>query len=59
MVTARSLTRRTPGFSGSDSFTYTISDNDGLISNSATVSITIGDVNDAPVAVTDDARDDA
>ena len=41
------------GFSGSDSFTYTITDNEGLVSNSATVSITIGDVNDAPVATDD------
>ena len=37
--------------SGSASFTYTISD--GLVTDSATVSITIAGVNDAPVAVAD------
>lgn len=36
-------------FFGTDSFTYTIEDNDGGLSNSATVSITIDPVNDAPV----------
>ncbi len=40
-----------PGFSGTDSFTYTITD--GFASDSATVRITVTPVNDAP-----DARDD-
>ena len=33
---------------GSDSFTYTISDPEGGVSNTATVTITVGNVNDAP-----------
>ncbi len=33
-----------------DEFTYTVKDNDGLVSNTATVSITISPVNDAPVS---------
>ncbi|MFT3880015.1 MAG: Ig-like domain-containing protein [Gemmatales bacterium] len=37
----------------SDSFSYTIKDNDGAPSNEATVSITINPVNDAPVALDD------
>ncbi len=37
----------------SDSFTYTIKDNNGLVSNVATVVITVNPVNDAPVAVND------
>ncbi len=40
----------------SDSFTYTISDLDGLVSNSATVSITVTPVNDIPIAVDDIAN---
>ncbi|MEQ9426496.1 MAG: Ig-like domain-containing protein [Cyclobacteriaceae bacterium] len=36
-----------------DQFTYTITDNDGALSNVATVSIQITPVNDAPVAVED------
>ncbi|WP_020408661.1 tandem-95 repeat protein [Hahella ganghwensis] len=40
-------------FNGSDSFTYTVEDNDSLASNAATVSITVNAVNDAPVAVAD------
>jgi large repetitive protein len=35
---------------GSDSFAYTMKDSGGLISNAATVSITVNAVNDAPVA---------
>ncbi|SIQ11527.1 retention module-containing protein [Pseudacidovorax sp. RU35E] len=44
----------TPGldYNGDDSFTYTISDGKGGTST-ATVSITVGGVNDAPVAVAD------
>ncbi len=40
---------------GTDSFTYTIKDNDGSVSNAATVSISVTSVNDAPVAVNDNA----
>lgn len=39
----------------SDSFTYNIKDNNGLVSNNATVTLTITPVNDAPVAVNDAA----
>ncbi|KDM92850.1 Ig-like domain-containing protein [Photobacterium galatheae] len=34
--------------SGDDSFTYTIDDNEGSVSNTATVSVTVETVNDAP-----------
>src|SRR5204863_32789 len=37
----------------SDSFRYTIEDNDGAVSNTGTVNITITPTNDAPVAVDD------
>jgi hypothetical protein len=37
----------------SDSFSYTIKDNQGLVSNAATVSITVTPVNDNPVATND------
>ncbi|PNX53780.1 MAG: hypothetical protein BV458_02565 [Thermoplasmata archaeon M9B2D] len=40
---------------GSDSFTYTINDDDGAPSNTATVNITINDVNDPPTANDDTA----
>ena len=40
---------------GSDSFTYTVQDDDGGTSNVATVSITMTPVNDAPVANNDTA----
>ena len=40
--TGRSPTRRPPSFIGADSFTYTVSD--GLLTASATVSMTVGDV---------------
>ncbi len=45
----------TPGanYNGSDSFTYTVQDNSGAISNEATVSIGVDPVNDAPVAADD------
>ncbi len=41
----------TPGvdFSGMDSLTYTVDDDDGATSNSATVHITVNEVNDLPV----------
>ncbi len=38
---------------GSDTFRYTVKDNEGLASSEATVSITVNPVNDAPVAVND------
>ena len=41
-------------FYGSDSFSYTVEDDDGATSNEATVSITVNDVNDPPVAVDDE-----
>jgi hypothetical protein len=41
-------------FNGTDSFTYTVDDEDGATSNEATVTITIDDVNDPPMAQDDD-----
>ncbi|HEX5000284.1 MAG TPA: DUF4114 domain-containing protein [Terriglobia bacterium] len=38
-------------FYGVDTFQYTVEDDDGLLSNTATVSVTIQPVNDAPVFV--------
>jgi len=43
---------------GNDSFIYTVKDNQGLISNIATVSLVITPVNDAPVAVDDNVSTD-
>ena len=45
------------GFSGTDSFTYTVADALGLVSNAATVTITVTvtGVNDPPVASDDTA----
>ncbi|MDP6839596.1 MAG: tandem-95 repeat protein, partial [Planctomycetota bacterium] len=40
---------------GSDSFTYTVADNDGASSPETVVAITVQDVNDSPVAVDDSA----
>ncbi len=40
-----------PGFSGVDTFTYTVNDNDGLTSNVATVSITVASIG-ADISVT-------
>jgi hypothetical protein len=39
-----------PGWSGTDSFTYTVSDGDLVSIQPATVTITVTEVNDAPVA---------
>jgi hypothetical protein len=44
-----------PNYHGADGFSYTVDDNDGAPSNEATVSITVRDVNDPPVAVDDEA----
>lgn len=46
------------GFNGSDSFSYSVNDDDGATSNTATVSITVTEVNDAPVAANDSATTD-
>ncbi len=43
-----------PNFNGNDSFTYTISDNEGLESEPAIVTIAINSVNDAPVGQADE-----
>ena len=40
-------------FVGSDSFTYSVQDSQGLISNTATVTLTVDPVNDAPLANSD------
>ncbi|MCG8604915.1 tandem-95 repeat protein, partial [bacterium] len=51
-----------PEFSGNDTFTYTVNDDDGAPSNEATVTIDVGGLNDPPVAVDDQAvtnRDDS
>ncbi|PYR95457.1 MAG: adhesin, partial [Acidobacteria bacterium] len=42
-----------PNFNGTDSFTYQAKDAAGALSNSATVTITVNAVNDAPVATND------
>jgi hypothetical protein len=38
------------GFSGTDQFTYTVDDEQGVVSNAATVTIEVYEVNDFPVA---------
>lgn len=40
-------------FFGNDTFSYTVKDNDGAVSNQATVTISVTPVNDAPVAAND------
>ncbi len=42
-----------PDYNGQDSFTYTVKDNDGNPSNSATVNLTVNPLQDPPVAVND------
>lgn len=42
-------------WNGTTSFTYDIKDNSGVVSNTATVSLTVTAVNDPPVAVADSA----
>jgi hypothetical protein len=42
-----------PDFSGADSFTYTVRDTGGNISNAATVNVTVTPFNDVPVALDD------
>lgn len=41
-------------YTGPDSFDYTVKDDDGATSNSSTVTIRVGAVNDAPIAVDDE-----
>ena len=45
----------TADYSGADSFTYTVEDNNGLVSTATTVTVTVNPVNDAPIAVADSA----
>jgi hypothetical protein len=45
-------------YHGSDSFTYTVGDNDGATSNVATVTVTVAAVQDPPVAVNDSTTTD-
>ncbi|MBA54801.1 MAG: hypothetical protein CMK89_10140 [Pseudomonadales bacterium] len=45
-------------YSGSDSFTYTIDDQNGATSNVATVMVNVSGVNDAPVAANDSSTTD-
>lgn len=45
-------------YAGSDSFTYTIEDSSGAVSNAATVTVSVIGVNDVPVAVADPASVD-
>lgn len=44
-----------PDFNGNDNLAYTVNDNEGATSNTATVSITVTSVNDAPIANNDSA----
>jgi hypothetical protein len=48
----------TAGWYGVDTFTYTVEDDSGAVSNEATVTVTVGSVNDPPVAVDDAASTD-
>ena len=43
----------TLNFNGTTSIQYTVEDNEGLVSNTATVTFNVADVNDPPVAVAD------
>ena len=45
-------------FNGTDTFSYTVEDNNSLASNAVTVTINVNPVNDAPVAVADMASTD-
>ena len=59
-VGANGIVTYTPDtdYHGSDSFTYTVDDNEGTTSNEATVTVTVNDVNDPPVANDDSAETD-
>ena len=52
MVMAPSVTPVITDFVGTDSFTYTVEDNDGQVSSDITVTINVSDVNDAPTGTT-------
>ncbi|WP_052417262.1 retention module-containing protein [Cellvibrio mixtus] len=52
-VTGNPIYTPNAGFSGTDSFTYTVRDPAGAVSNTATVTVTVTSVNHAPVAVPD------
>ncbi|WP_462179029.1 tandem-95 repeat protein [Pseudoalteromonas gelatinilytica] len=43
-------------FNGSDTFTYRVADGSGAMSNQASVMVTVGEVNDAPIASNDTAE---
>ncbi|MDX1740764.1 MAG: Ig-like domain-containing protein, partial [Rhodothermales bacterium] len=43
----------TPDYTGEDSFKYTVLDSEGAVSDTALVSITVNEVNDAPIAADD------
>src|SRR5690606_11775930 len=45
-------------YNGTASVTYRVNDNNGVTSNTATITVTVNPVNDAPVAVDDDASTD-
>lgn len=49
---ATGVVRYLPGkdYSGSDTFSYTVKDNDGILSNAAVVTVAVTAVNDPPVA---------
>ena len=49
-ATGRVTYKPSANFNGSDSFSYTVKDNSGQVSNIATVSIDVTAVNDAPLA---------
>ena len=40
-------------YHGDDTFSYTVEDNEGLTSNTATVNLIVNSINDAPIAVDD------
>lgn len=44
------------GFEGIDTFTYTVDDNEGTTSNEATVTVSVAEPNDPPIAVDDVAQ---
>jgi hypothetical protein len=46
------------GFNGNDQFIYTVTDDSGAVSNQAEVRISIGSVNDLPIAVDDNVETD-
>ena len=55
MPTAASITPRDANYNGADSFSYTVTDDEGNVSNVATVNLTIDNTQEPPVAVDDAA----